>query len=176
MCTSDNTKVENYNNNEEAATILQKNGQSSFTKNGDMELKSSINTVKKKTKFWAYFWWLFGGLFGAHHVYLDRDDHAIVWFCTLGGYFGFGWFRELWRIPTYVADANDDPAFIERFKHQVKNQKKVRKRYTFLLIDIRSKNSKKLNESSMLTFTYLYLCTSWKKIIGARRCGAQQVF
>lgn len=78
-----------------------------------------------KSKLWAYFWWLFGGLFGAHHVYLGRDDHALIWFCTLGGYFGIGWLREIWRIPTYVADANDQPDYVNWFKHQVRASKKV---------------------------------------------------
>ncbi|XP_001608046.1 dnaJ homolog subfamily C member 22 [Nasonia vitripennis] len=79
---------------------------------------------KQKSKFWAYFWWLFGGVFGAHHVYLGRDEHALVWFCTLGGYFGIGWLRDIYRIPTYVADANDDPEFLSWFKHRVRFNKK----------------------------------------------------
>ena len=80
---------------------------------------------KLKTKFWAYFWWLFGGIFGAHHVYLERDDHAIIWFCTLGGYFGVGWLRDLYRIPSYVADANQDREYVEWFKLQTRAFKKV---------------------------------------------------
>lgn len=80
---------------------------------------------KLKSKFWAYFWWLFGGVFGAHHVYLGRDEHALVWFCTLGGYFGVGWLRDLYRIPTYVADANDEPEFLSWFKHTVRFNRKV---------------------------------------------------
>jgi TM2 domain-containing membrane protein YozV len=83
------------------------------------------NTVKLKTKFWAYFWWLFGGIFGAHHLYLGRDDQALIWFCTLGGYFGIGWLRDLFRIPTYVADANDDPNYINCFKHHVRTERRV---------------------------------------------------
>ena len=96
------------------------------------------NNVKKdiqgpnktlKTKFWAYFWWLFGGILGAHHVYLGRDDHAIIWFCTIGGYFGIGWLRDLYRIPDYVADANDDHEYLERFKAETRKFKKVNAKF-----------------------------------------------
>ena len=30
----------------------------------------------------------------------------------IGGYFGAGWFRDLWRIPEYVKDANNDPSYL----------------------------------------------------------------
>ncbi|XP_058805513.1 dnaJ homolog subfamily C member 22-like [Phymastichus coffea] len=80
--------------------------------------------VNLKSKFWAYFWWLFGGIFGAHHIYLRRDEHAVVWFCTLGGYFGLGWLRDLFKIPTYVADVNDQPDYIKWLKYQIRIHKK----------------------------------------------------
>lgn len=76
--------------------------------------------VNTKSKFWAYFWWLFGGFLGAHHLYLERDDHAVIYFCTLGGYFGIGWLRDIYKIPSYVADANDQPEYLHSFKHQVR--------------------------------------------------------
>ena len=82
---------------------------------------------KRKSIFWAYLLWLFGGLFGAHHVYLDKDDQAFVYISTFGGYIGFGWLRDIYRIPAYVADANDDPAFIEDFKRKVRANRKVNK-------------------------------------------------
>lgn len=82
------------------------------------------NQPRQKSKFWAYFWWLFGGIFGAHHFYLGRDDHAFIYFCTLGGYFGMGWLRDLFKIPTYVADANNDRAYLDWFTHQVRANKK----------------------------------------------------
>ncbi|XP_071559857.1 dnaJ homolog subfamily C member 22 [Temnothorax nylanderi] len=78
----------------------------------------------KKSKFWAYFFWLFGGLFGAHHVYLGRDDQAFVYITTFGGYVGCGFLRDIYRIPAYVAEANDDPAFIEDFKRKVRANRK----------------------------------------------------
>ena len=100
-------------------------------KSGDKIVQSKANGVEsrnfhRKSKFWAYFWWLFGGFLGTHHLYLGRDDHAFIYFCTLGGYFGMGWLRDLIKIPTYVADANNDPEYLEWFKHQVRANKKVR--------------------------------------------------
>lgn len=80
---------------------------------------------KVKSKFWAYLLWLFGGLFGAHHVYLGRDDQAFVYISTFGGYIGIGWLRDIYRIPAYVADASDDPAFIKDFKQKVRANRKV---------------------------------------------------
>ena len=68
----------------------------------------------QKSVIVTYFLWLFGGWFGLHHFYLGRDRQAFVWWCTAGGVFGLGWFRDLFRIPEYVEDANDDPQFMER--------------------------------------------------------------
>lgn len=61
-----------------------------------------------KSAKWAYFFWLFGGIFGAHHFYLGRDRHAFVWWSTLGG-FGIGWLSEIFQVSRYVKDANEDP-------------------------------------------------------------------
>lgn len=55
----------------------------------------------------AYALWAVGGLLGLHHLYLGRDSHALLWMLTLGG-FGFGWVREVIRIPAYVSEANQD--------------------------------------------------------------------
>lgn len=55
----------------------------------------------------AYALWAVGGPLGLHHLYLGRDRHALLWMLTLGG-FGFGWVREIIRIPAYVAEANQD--------------------------------------------------------------------
>lgn len=81
----------------------------------------------RKSKFWAYLLWLFGGLFGAHHVYLGKDDQAFVYISTFGGYIGVGWIRDIYRIPAYVADVNDDPTFIKDFKQKVRANRKVNK-------------------------------------------------
>ncbi|KAM0724393.1 DnaJ-like protein subfamily C member 22 [Formica fusca] len=84
----------------------------------------SEDTMKTKSMFGTYLLWLFGGLFGAHHVYLGRDDQAFVYISTFGGYIGFGWLRDIYRIPAYVADANDDPKFIQDFKRKVRANRK----------------------------------------------------
>ena len=44
-------------------------------------------------------------------------------FC-LGGYFGAGWIRDLWRIPTYVKDANDDPEYLKNLAKQMNDKKR----------------------------------------------------
>lgn len=82
---------------------------------------------REKSTLRAYLLWLFGGLFGAHHVYLGRDDQAFVYISTFGGYVGVGWLRDIYRIPAYVADANDDPWFVADFKRKVRANRKVNK-------------------------------------------------
>ncbi|KAJ7317944.1 hypothetical protein JRQ81_004106 [Phrynocephalus forsythii] len=49
--------------------------------------------------------WAIGGPAGLHHLYLGRDNHALLWLLTLGG-FGVGWLWELWLLPGWVAQAN----------------------------------------------------------------------
>ncbi|KAL5006112.1 hypothetical protein ScPMuIL_017270 [Solemya velum] len=71
----------------------------------------------------TYILWLLGGWFGLHHFYLRRDNHAFVWWCTLGGVF-LGWLRDLWRLPEYVCDANNDPRFVNEFKDRVRRLSK----------------------------------------------------
>ncbi|KAJ6623372.1 DnaJ like subfamily C member 22, partial [Pseudolycoriella hygida] len=104
------------------------------------ELKSTVEAIKnskqlsdavsakkpppKKSLWRAYFCWLFGGIFGLHHLYLGHDRQAFIYWSTLGGYFLVGWTSDLFRMPELVRDANDDPKFIERFKQNIrKNQK-----------------------------------------------------
>ena len=85
-----------------------------------------------KSMLVAYALWAVGGPLGLHHLYLKRDSHALLWMLTLGG-FGFGWVREVIRIPAYVSEANQDaekerrtsrngalpPASLVRFAGQV---------------------------------------------------------
>ena len=68
----------------------------------------------------AYFLWATLGWFGAHHFYLKRDRHAFVWLCTLGGYFGLGWFRDLWRLPHYVNDANNSNKVLQKLTQDMR--------------------------------------------------------
>ena len=39
----------------------------------------------------------------------------------LGGYFGAGWFRDLWRIPEYVKDANNDPSYLTHLSNKMRD-------------------------------------------------------
>ncbi|KAL4217106.1 TM2 domain [Mactra antiquata] len=63
----------------------------------------------------AYLCWFFGGIFGLHHFYLGRDKHALVWWMSLGG-LSLGWFRDLWRLPEYLYEANKDPRVKAAFR------------------------------------------------------------
>ena len=51
---------------------------------------------------YAYLLWLPPlGWLGLHQCYLGRHYHAVWIFTTFAGFF-LGWFRDVWRIPTYV--------------------------------------------------------------------------
>ena len=68
----------------------------------------------------TYFLWLFGGFFGLHHVYLGRDKQAFVLFSTLGGFL-IGLHKDLYKIPEYIKEANEDKVYMENlFKKQSK--------------------------------------------------------
>lgn len=79
----------------------------------------------EKSVIVAYIFWIFGGIFGLHHFYLRRDRHAFVWWSTLGG-FGIGWLGEVFRIPRYVRDANEDPTYMQELVKRMLQNKKVR--------------------------------------------------
>jgi len=68
----------------------------------------------------AYLAWLLGGWIGLHHFYLGRDKHAFTWWITWGGGLGLGWIREMWRLPDYVAEANNDPVYLAELQHQAR--------------------------------------------------------
>lgn len=87
----------------------------------DMSAKVDCDAGRKSV-IWAYVLWLFGGIFGVHHFYLRRDRHAFVWWTTLGG-FGVGWLGEIFRIPRYVRDANEDHP--QELKARMQQNKKV---------------------------------------------------
>lgn len=78
----------------------------------------------QKSVWVTYVLWLFGGIFGAHHLYLGNDLQAFIWWTTLGGYFGMGWIGEAFRIPEMVREANEDPGFVERFVYQLRTTPK----------------------------------------------------
>lgn len=81
---------------------------------------------KRKSVFWAYVCWLFGGIFGLHLFYLERDAHAFLTWSTLGGY-GLGWLADITKIPRYVRECNEDPKAIEEFITKLRKFKKVYK-------------------------------------------------
>ena len=60
----------------------------------------------------AYTLWLTLGWLGGHLFYLGRDHQGILWLTSFGGLFGVGWFRDLYRIPTYVKEANGEDDFL----------------------------------------------------------------
>lgn len=75
---------------------------------------------ENKSLFVAYLCWLFGGIFGLHHLYLGRDYHAFITLTTFGGYFTLGLIRDIWRLPEYVKDANSDLEYVEWLYSQIK--------------------------------------------------------
>ncbi|GFT80330.1 dnaJ homolog subfamily C member 22 [Nephila pilipes] len=78
----------------------------------------------KKSLFVTYLLWLFGGFFGLHHLYLGRDFHALIWWMFAGGYFGIGLIRDLWRIPEYVKDANEDNSYMVQLAEKMRKYPK----------------------------------------------------
>ncbi|XP_050542196.1 dnaJ homolog subfamily C member 22 [Daktulosphaira vitifoliae] len=86
----------------------------------DTSRSSHKSGGKKKSKFLAYLLWLFGGLCGLHHFYLGRDIQGLLWWCTFGGYFGVGWFRDLFYIGKYVDYANDDEHYRRKMAFEIR--------------------------------------------------------
>lgn len=82
---------------------------------------------KNKSKALAYLLWLVGGVCGLHHFYLGRDLQGVLWWCTFGGYFGFGWLRDVFYIGEYVADANRDEKYMKKVDNMVRVHEKVRR-------------------------------------------------
>lgn len=77
-----------------------------------------------KSMILTYVLWLVGGIFGLHHFYLGRDLQGFLWWCTLGGYMGFGWLRDVFLIPNYVADANEEPKYVKKLVENVRAHEK----------------------------------------------------
>jgi len=64
----------------------------------------------------TYIFSLIGGLFGLHHFYLNRTQHALLWFTTFGGC-GIGFIYELlFLIKKYVYEANNDHLIVHEYK------------------------------------------------------------
>lgn len=78
-----------------------------------------VPQAEQKSVLVTYILWLFGGVFGLHHLYLRRDHQAFVWWSTLGGYFGVGWLHDAITIPSMVREANLDPRFQVEFNKKL---------------------------------------------------------
>ena len=77
----------------------------------------------RKSRILTYLLSLIGGIFGLHHLYLGRTQHALLWFTTLGG-FGIGLIYEiLFLIPKYVGEANHDRFVVQLYKLQMLRKK-----------------------------------------------------
>lgn len=83
----------------------------------------TIEMKQQKSLFLTYVIWAIFGWAGLHHFYLRRDRQAFVWWSTWGGFLFLGWFRDLWRIPDYVDDANDEKNFMEELTNKMKARK-----------------------------------------------------
>ena len=70
--------------------------------------------MEKKSLCIAYLLWLCFGMFGAHHFYLRRTSQCFLWWSSLGGLFFIGWIRDLFRLPDYVADFNEDHEYMKK--------------------------------------------------------------
>ena len=71
----------------------------------------------------TYVFSLIGGLFGLHHLYLGRTQHALLWFTTFGG-FGIGWIGELFFLmKTYVDEANRDRRMMNEYRLKMRQSK-----------------------------------------------------
>ncbi|XP_022109609.1 dnaJ homolog subfamily C member 22-like [Acanthaster planci] len=76
-----------------------------------------------KNLFVAYVLWLLFGWLGLHHFYLGRDRQAFIWWSTWGGIFGLGWFRDIWRLPSYVDYANKEPYYMSCLTEMIQVRK-----------------------------------------------------
>jgi DnaJ family protein C protein 22 len=76
-----------------------------------------------KSLIFTYLFSLIGGLFGLHHLYLGRTQHAILWFTTFGG-FGIGFIYEfLFLLKRYVHEANNDHLIVHEYKLKMRQRK-----------------------------------------------------
>eukprot|EP00041_Stephanoeca_diplocostata_P034533 m.1182685 g.1182685 ORF g.1182685 m.1182685 type:complete len:402 (+) comp24538_c0_seq4:246-1451(+) len=74
---------------------------------------ADIELPPQKSLLIAYLLYFCGGFCGLHHLYLGRDNHAILWCTTFGGLIA-GVVRDFWRLPEYVKEANRDAFLLER--------------------------------------------------------------
>ncbi|XP_045470404.1 dnaJ homolog subfamily C member 22-like [Harmonia axyridis] len=84
---------------------------------------------KRKSTVKAYACWFFGGIFGLHLFYLERDSQAFLTWSTFGGY-GIGWLTDVTKIPDYVKEYNEDPKYMKDLAFRIRNNKKPPSSFT----------------------------------------------
>lgn len=128
-------------------------GNSSGVSNRSRHINKSNNSSNgNKSKTLTYLLWLVGGVCGLHHFYLGRDLQGVLWWCTFGGYFGFGWLRDLFYIGEYVADANKDEKYMKKVDYMVRVYEKVRAGIGF----IRGGGPDNLSVTCRIRLLYIY--------------------
>ncbi|CAF2648972.1 unnamed protein product [Rotaria sp. Silwood2] len=81
------------------------------------------NNNNNKSLLLTYIFSLIGGLYGLHHLYLGRTQHAVLWVTTFGG-FGIGYIYELlFLIKTYVYEANNHCLIINEYRLKMRAKK-----------------------------------------------------
>lgn len=94
--------------------------------------------MPEKSIIVTYVLWLFGGIFGVHHFYLNRNFNGCVWSLTMGGFF-FGLIYDIFNIPSYVQYANDDTLYMEKLNVRCSFRKpKLSYSRLFLTIELSS--------------------------------------
>ncbi|CAF1206549.1 unnamed protein product [Adineta ricciae] len=77
----------------------------------------------RKSLILTYLFSLTAGVFGLHHLYLGRTQHAILWCTTFGG-FGLGFLYEFFfSIYKYVQEANEDQHVLNHYKLKMLQRK-----------------------------------------------------
>lgn len=79
--------------------------------------------IGDKNSVFAYFFALIGGVFGIHHLYLGRTQHALLWLTTFGG-FGVGIIHEIFfQLNKYVREINHDDLIIQQYEKKIRERK-----------------------------------------------------
>jgi len=82
-----------------------------------------FKTNSNKSLLLTYIFSLIGGPVVLHHLYLDRTQHALLWFTTFGG-FGIGLIYEfLFLLKTYVSEANCDISILQKYQLKMRLRK-----------------------------------------------------
>lgn len=77
----------------------------------------------RKSRFLTYLISLIGGLFGLHHLYLGRTQHALLWATTCGGFFVGFIYEFIFLLPKYIGEANQDRAVAHEYLFSIFKKK-----------------------------------------------------